>query len=205
MIIDITGTTLIKIGIALAAVMAAILSILHFSPPAHARPKEKSVGKTTQIAPAPSYDWEASRRNLERIGAALQLYREEVDVLPAASRNTYVDAGLPYEIFTLARSTNRAWSIEPSSFQVTEVQAHPARPRNEYMVLYKTEWNPDVPGFDVALRQRGDRLPILMDFNMYSSKQSFHGETVPVLILRLDGTVEQVEFTPYDYSALLQR
>lgn len=171
--------------------------------------------KITQIA-APvdssaSYDWEGSRRNLEVIGRALQMYRESNGAKPTAARHSYVDAGMPPSLITiLCTPGNRL--VDDRYLFAKESRLQPGEDRaqlgSNYIFVYD-----DIPFAltkgDLAKiwSSRGDEIPIMLDLNMhegeYLSPRGWKGpREVSALVLRLGGRVDVVRFRVFDYRDL---
>lgn len=160
---------------------------------------------TPSHAQGSNYDWADARQRLERIGAALQLYREAHGVLPVALRKNAADAGLPPSIWSLAKQGHR-WSTSPSDFRVPHTRMRwPATALNHFVSVYKeTKVRLSEAEEQVVWSRRGEDLPILCDWNPYSSTEMVEGApTKTVLILRLNGSVDTIQFRPLDVRELL--
>lgn len=145
---------------------------------------------------AGEYDYATAKAKLLQIGRALQLYRAEQTVKPVAERRTFRDCGLPATLVDLCRSGHE-WSLpaDKSTFKV-------ATPLFKTAVInfHQMYWESDyvvqrVGAMTQFYAVRGERLPVLADFNMNSPDDYRDPENpIKALILRLDGTVDLVAY-----------
>lgn len=156
---------------------------------------------------ANAYDYDTARVKLLQIGRALQLYRAEQTVKPVAERKTFKDCGLPDSLTRLCRP-GHSWSLpsDRSTFRVPTPLF-----RGQDTNFNKMYW--DAPAIIDRFGSmshfyalRGERLPILADFNM-NSADDFRNDGTPIkaLILRLDGTVDLVTFRSGHDLELLEK
>lgn len=154
------------------------------------------------------YPYQDSRRKLEAIGRALQIYRAEQIVKAPEYRVDFRDAGLPHSVLVLLRE-GQPWTVEGG--QDTLLVLFPNRVtdglKSQFTKLYwpveqYEKWGDLEPYF----KERGEKLPILADLNMNSVEDMVKPNAVlKALILRLNGEVQIVEFPVQDRMALLRR
>jgi hypothetical protein len=146
--------------------------------------------------------WRPSRRNLEAIGRALQIYRQECDVKPPELRKTYADAGIPPTIGALVKPGHK-WTLQETSLFIDPRSLEDLH-KGTFSLGYDYSFLP----FDYlskslkgrageALAARGEALPIIVDYCMYPTSGRPEGP-LHVWILRLDGRVEQADVDPKD-------
>jgi hypothetical protein len=148
-----------------------------------------------------SYDWEASKDKLRRIGQAISLYREEYPPQPISKRANHRDAGLPNRLDGLLEPGHK-WSLTKDSLFLTQVSQQRGRRNSDFVELAWYTDRRDSFGFEWS--ERGDKIPILLDLNMYEGSNLFRplrGD-LDVLCLRLDGTIDRIKFEPFDYTAV---
>ncbi len=156
------------------------------------------------------YDYEASISKLRRIGQALQLYREEWGVKPVAERRTYSDAGLPPSFTVLSSSaySDKPWHLDKSVFRVASPQKPWDKSAMHFSPLYLPEMAQRVGYADryaQALQSRGEMLPVLADLNGNSVAEYAANRDLRAVVLRLNGSVEVVEYSSTDQWDLWNR
>ncbi len=146
------------------------------------------------------YDYARSRENLERIGAALQLYREAYGFLPRSERNNRADAGLPFVLTRLAERPGNPWSL-PSDYSTFHAPGIPAETRrgrlSDYECWYLSYERLRLKDtrFEGIWSRRGEELPVLIDSNgVRLAQQSGGSGPYQALVLRLGGRVDLVSF-----------
>ncbi len=164
-----------------------------------------------------TYDWNASRANLVRIGQALQLYRSDYPPKVVRARRTRADAGLPpfLEVLDARHYPNNSppWTVSKEFWFVNsrfyvgrsdQSQVSGFRYGTYYLLVGDgIELSLSAPELKDYWSQRGENVPIMLDLNMYTSAElSGSKRPLPVLVLRLDGRAEETQFVPYDYRDL---
>ncbi len=147
------------------------------------------------------YDYARSRENLERIGAALQLYRAEYGFLPPEQRTNRVDAGLPFVLTRFAERPGKPWSLPPdySTFHAPGV---PPSARTDGRLMDYGCWYLSYerlraldPRIDGIWARRGEELPILIDYRPSTVyRASIPNGPFEVLVMRLNGRVDLVSW-----------
>ncbi|HWP31841.1 MAG TPA: hypothetical protein VNK96_09010 [Fimbriimonadales bacterium] len=148
------------------------------------------------------YDINESIAKLKAIGKALQIYRAEYGYLPVEQRKNYSDAGLPPFLSDALMDSGFAWSVPKDTFYLSHPNDMHQGKCLSFTQLYVDSMEDYESSYEYKkygdLRElyakRGEALPILMDFNMLSGKEMAEMTKFPVLILRLNGEVEQVEY-----------
>jgi hypothetical protein len=166
----------------------------------------KAFGRPSPPSPAPSggvaaqYDPTESASKLRRIGHALRLYRDEHGSLPVPMRRTLADAGLPPSPATLAMP-GHAWSLRKEDFKLDAMGEEPL-PRSfssfQYAVAdLEQNWAEILP-------LTGDRQIFAVDDRFFP--ESRRDEPVwQALVLRIDGSVEAVEYPKYGWNELVRK
>ena len=165
---------------------------------------------TTPKAVAPiSYDWEASRANLLVIGQAVQEYRRSHTVLPVADRRVAADAGLPPSLIMALLETGQPWSVAPARFKVNSFRQVSNPIRSDYNPLYgigKARAHGPTPGVNEGVwAEVGERMPIVLDVNMYTDHHLMSAGPLRVLVLRLNGEVDEVLFDHPNVTQLVRQ
>lgn len=138
------------------------------------------------------YDEARNRAQLEKIGRALQMYRAEYGFVEPARRQTYSHAGLPPRIGQMAFITGKPWSLTLSDIKpATYRSPNPGT----FSQMY---WGPEryhVQGDVSSLyRTRGERLIVMMDLETDPGLWKSADGIREALVLRLDGTVDKIQF-----------
>jgi hypothetical protein len=140
------------------------------------------------------YDYATSRAKLERIGQALQLYRQEHGVKAVELRQNFSDAGLPFHLRQLAHP-NRTHPIPLDNFFLPWDQAEGMA--SSFIQLYRPTGEPGAQQYAHLFAARGEKLPILADLHMNGEAELTGKAPGKALILRLDGTVDLVTTDTY--------
>lgn len=151
-----------------------------------------SVGAAWQDRQDRLDDREAMER-LRTIGRALQLYREAYPPKPVSERRTFADAGLPRYLTTLCEK-DRPYTIPFETFFLTQPRTSPPK-MGSFSLMYWPESSyrklGDISDFYAS---RGEKLPVLVDFNRMSAEDFASHEPGRVLVLRLNGEVEWITY-----------
>jgi hypothetical protein len=143
----------------------------------------------------PDYDYVASIKKLERIGAALQVYRTNHAPKPVAQRSDANSAGLPSSIVHLCEK-GKPWTVSEgmSAFQVKQFgRLYSATGCHFQMLYWPSKLTAQLGDLGVYLRERGEELPILADLNMNTIEEmSGPNDQLKAVVLRLNGKVEVV-------------
>lgn len=148
-------------------------------------------GSAWQNPPERLDDREAMEK-LQTIGRALQLYREAYPPKPVSERRTFADAGLPRYLTALCEK-DRPYTIPTETFFLTQ----PRTPSNfiSFSLMYWPESSyrklGDISEFYAS---RGEKLPVLVDFNCMSHEDFASHEPGRVIVLRLNGEVEWITY-----------
>lgn len=150
-------------------------------------------GEPTKAQGFPYSDPIESRAKLERIGQALVLYRQDFPAKPVSEWSSYRDAGMPFSLLKLTQP-GRVWTIAAEDLKLEPGLGSVlgTAPYTDFAVLYRF----DSGGGEAYWRRNGTRQIVVMD--------TLHPGTGPenglphgwkrCLVLRWDGTVEEVEF-----------
>lgn len=147
-----------------------------------------------------SYDIAASRTKLEAIGRAIAAYRESHPAKPVANRKSPTDAGLPSGLRVLAEP-GKPWTLK-DGMKALQVEKPNEQFRGEDLHFTLLYWSSEEAKAVPALRDmsdwfaaRGEDLPIVADFNAGTVEQ-WEKRKVTVVILRLSGIVDTIEYDP---------
>lgn len=154
-----------------------------------------------QASPGSNYDWAGSRAKLQRLGVALQIYREAHGNLPVSERESYLDAGLPSSLARL-HNPGKPWNVDRTDLFAQSVRGDPqdyVAPDGKTIRLgsnFISIMNgPAInkPENKHFWKTKGEDLIIAVDDNMYRySEMQPTGRTLPYLVLRLSGRVDVV-------------
>jgi|GEM_PF-3218017 len=162
----------------------------------------------SKMSYAEQYDLASSRRKLEAIGRALLIYREAHGVLPVPARVLPSDAALPPVLSRLAVPGFK-WSLadELASFQVSAPSRSFMQSKVHFTQLYWDIGTRDekIEDLGVVLRQRGEEFPVLADLNGLRMNDYIGQHMSKVLVLRLNGNVDLVDFDPRQKNDLWRK
>jgi hypothetical protein len=164
----------------------------------------KAFGSPSPPSPAPSggvaaqYDPAESASKLRRIGHALRLYREEFVPVPVAQRRSPEDASIPWP--NVLAQPGHPWSLDPSDLKLSSVGHESTTSFSSFVFPL---WNPELD-LNKLLPETGERQVYAVDFRFFP--ESRRDEPVwQALVLRVDGTVEVLEYPRFQYVELARR
>ena len=132
-----------------------------------------------------------TRFKLEQIGQPLLLYREEFPAKPVSEWKSASDAGLPPSPLTLLRP-GRPWSLNEQ-----DLHYEPARTVDPGLATsFSVPYMINIFVQKGYLQRNGKRQILLYD--PYHPGFKVDGQQRRTVVLRWDGTVEEVEFTVED-------
>lgn len=187
-------------SISIGAILATIGAVGYLAA------SRSSAGVTPEVGAKPSwesYDWTAAEQRLRTIGQSLQIYRQHNGMLPVAQRQSHQDAGIAgeaVEVLTVSLTKQgKPWTISPTAFKAPSVAVRwnletlsdfdfvAARRR------FESPTEPTAEDLKEVWRTRGESVPILVDYNMHdTTKIKPTDGPLPLLVLRLDGTVDRI-------------
>lgn len=129
-----------------------------------------------------------TRFKLEQIGQALLLYREDYPAKPVSQWKTIADAGLPPSPLTLLRP-GQPWSINQQDLHYEPAQTNDPGLATSFGIPYVFT-NFAREGYF----QRNGKRQILF-YDPYHPGFKVDGKQRRTVVLRWDGTVEEVEFS----------
>lgn len=190
-------TAILSLAVACGAVVFALQKVntVRNSSSSTNRPLQPTY--TPTVVTSMSYDWATARSRLERVGLAIQAYRQTQTVLPVSQRKGPADCGLPmrYAVFS---ETGKPWSIDPIDLRApSTVPMPPSAPRpglTDFTFFYRNSKLVEPP-MQSLWSSRGEDMIIIVDTNAYTPQQIASGSTsnaVPILVLRLNGRVDLV-------------
>lgn len=159
--------------------------------------------KSSQVALEPhapaQYDWRSSRRDLQAIGSIIQQYRATQHVLPPGRRRSAKDAGLPDQLgfFVLT-------SVPATYRQVKNAETFAQVGSNFLFIADSIPLSYNKHDGARLWSHRGESLPIIIDASMNGLNGWLKTPgRVPVLILRLNGRVDEVSVSAHNYEEIL--
>ncbi|MGE0000755.1 MAG: hypothetical protein AB7F50_03185 [Fimbriimonadaceae bacterium] len=138
------------------------------------------------------------RAKLERIGRALVLYRQDYPAKPVQEWRNYQDAGLPFTLRTLLQP-GRPWSLGYDDIHFDPpVLIGGQRVGTEFGLAYRSPNRP----WSELWQANTTRQIVLTDPDMGYLRRD---RSTAVLVLRWDGSVEEVPYQPGKPSGWLLR
>lgn len=156
-----------------------------------------------------TYSADESRAKLQAIGQALKLYRADYCTKEPDEWVTPADAGLP-PFMTILAQPGHSWSLPNgvSTFHLT-APLIPGMGAMDFVHTYpfeaiKSKANELYPGYASLLHSRGEKIPVLLDPH-YDLTIPRNSSPAHALVLRLDGTVDEVVHDPTNLTDVLTR
>jgi hypothetical protein len=148
---------------------------------------------------AGEYNWEDAKAKLRAIGEAIQSYRLAKHLKQESDWKTREDTGMPPSLVTLLVDQE---AVPREALFVRSRQPTPYRSSFTF-VGDAIERVFDANELEKLWSKRGDRLPIVLDTNMYSNAEILKStKPLRVLVLRLSGEVDETLFQSQNFRDL---